>query len=87
VYKNIELTTYLVLVMKSEREQIDDIKMKFLGTKDTTIRKAVLDTLGTYGEPGIDTINELIGVTVNEEVKEHGLQVITEVRRKLTRND
>ena len=66
----------------SEEKQIEDIKSRFLSTVDPDTRKKVLDTLATYGSIAIDPINDLIKLTVDTDVKSHGLDLIRQIREK-----
>jgi hypothetical protein len=66
----------------SEEKQIEDIKSRFLSTIDKETRKKVLDTLATYGSKAIDPINEVIKLTVDNDVKSHGLDLIRQIREK-----
>lgn len=53
----------------SEIKQIENIKQQFTLNIHTETRKKVIDALSAYGNNGIDAINELMRVTVNDEVK------------------
>ena len=66
----------------SEEKQIEDIKSRFLSTIDKETRKKVLHTLATYGSKAIDPINEVIKLTVDNDVKSHGLDLIRQIREK-----
>jgi hypothetical protein len=50
--------------------------MKFLSTIDTQERKDVFDELANHGNRGEETITELMGKTINKEVKAHGSEVL-----------
>ena len=64
----------------NEDKQIMDLKMRFSETIDTAVRNSVIDVLSTHGNKGVDAIIELIGATVNNDVKAHGLGVINRIR-------
>jgi hypothetical protein len=45
-------------------------------TTDPETRKMVFDGLAKHGKKGIATIHELINLTVDTDVKQHGLKAI-----------
>jgi hypothetical protein len=66
----------------SVEEQIDGLKKIFRTTVDTKIRKQTLDRLGDFDERAIPVINELISLTVDHDVKSHGLEIIGRLKSK-----
>ena len=60
----------------SEIKQIENIKEQFTLNIHTGTRKKAIDALSAYGNSGIDAINDLMRITVNDEVKIHGLETI-----------
>jgi hypothetical protein len=64
----------------SEIKQIEEIKQQFYFNVHPETRKKVIDALSAYGNNGIDAINELMRVTVNDEVKIHGLETIKKIK-------
>ncbi|MGH9925952.1 MAG: hypothetical protein ACRD5J_15085 [Nitrososphaeraceae archaeon] len=64
----------------SEIKQIEEIKQQFYFNVYPETRKKVIDALSAYGNNGIDAINELMRVTVNDEVKIHGLETIKKIK-------
>jgi hypothetical protein len=52
-----------------EDNQIKEIKAEFLSTTDIDTRKKAFDMLGDFGDKGIVTIKDLIGSTVNNDIK------------------
>ena len=64
----------------SEIIQIENIKEQFSLNIDTAVRKKAIDALSTYGNNGIDAINDLMRITVNDEVKVHGLETIKKIK-------
>ncbi|HSL13728.1 MAG TPA: hypothetical protein VK882_05685 [Nitrososphaeraceae archaeon] len=59
-----------------EDKQIEDLKSQFRRTTESELRKRIVDTISAYQNNGIDTINELISSTIDDEVKSHGLNLI-----------
>ena len=64
----------------SEIIQIENIKEQFSLNIDTAVRQKAIDALSTYGNNGIDAINDLMRITVNDEVKVHGLETIKKIK-------
>jgi hypothetical protein len=64
----------------SEIKQIENIKEQFTLNIHTETRKKVIDALSAYGNNGIDAINDLMRITVNDEVKMHGLETIKKIK-------
>jgi hypothetical protein len=64
----------------SEIKQIEDIKQQFTLNIHTEMRNKAIDALAAYGNNGIDAINDLMRVTVNDEVKIHGLETIKKIK-------
>jgi len=50
--------------------------MKFLSTIDTQARKNVFDELAKHGNKGEEVIMELMGKTINDEVKTYGSELV-----------
>lgn len=59
-----------------EDKQIEDLKSQFRRTTESELRKRIVNTISAYQNNGIDTINELISSTIDDEVKSHGLNLI-----------
>jgi hypothetical protein len=49
----------------------------------TETRKKAIDALSTYGNNGIDAINDLMRITVNDEIKIHGLDTIKKIKESM----
>jgi hypothetical protein len=64
----------------SEIKQIEKIKEQFTLTIHSETRKKAIDALSAYGNNGIDAINDLMRITVNDEVKMHGLDTIKKIK-------
>ncbi|MDR4491606.1 MAG: hypothetical protein R2685_12010 [Candidatus Nitrosocosmicus sp.] len=65
----------------NENNQIQDIKLQYIKETNKEIRKKALDVLATYGNKGIDPINDLIGsYTKEDDLKSHGLDLIKKIR-------
>jgi hypothetical protein len=64
----------------SEIKQIEKIKEQFTLTIHPETRKKAIDALSSYGNNGIDAINDLMRITVNDEVKMHGLDTIKKIK-------
>lgn len=67
----------------SEIKQIENIKEQFTLNIHTEARKKAIDALSAYGNSGIDAINDLMRITVNDEVKIHGLETIKKVKESM----
>jgi hypothetical protein len=67
----------------SEIKQIEIIKEQFTLNIHTETRKKAIDTLSAYGNNGIDAINYLMRITVNDEVKIHGLETIKKIKESM----
>lgn len=65
----------------SEDKQIEDLKSQFRRTTESELRKRIVDTISAYQNNGIDTINELISSTIDDEVKSHGLNLIKKIKQ------
>ena len=65
----------------SEEKQIEDLKTQFRRTTDSELRRKMLDTISTYQNNGIDAINELISITIDDELKSHGLNLIQKIKQ------
>jgi hypothetical protein len=46
----------------------------------TETRKKAIDALSVYGNNGINAINDMMRITVNDEVKIHGLESIKKIK-------
>jgi hypothetical protein len=64
----------------SEIKQIEKIKEQFTLTIHSETRKKAIDALSAYGNNGIDAINDLMRITVNDEVKMYGLDTIKKIK-------
>jgi hypothetical protein len=64
-----------------EDKQIEDLKSQFRRTTESELRKRIVDTISAYQNNGIDTINELISSTIDDEVKSHGLNLIKKIKQ------
>ena len=65
----------------SEQAQINRIKHITYCSKEAMIQMGAIDTLGAYGKPAIDVINELIDCpSIDKEVKAHALSVIESIK-------
>ncbi|MGH9911154.1 MAG: hypothetical protein ACRD5E_10460 [Nitrososphaeraceae archaeon] len=67
----------------SEIKQIEDIKQQFTLNIHTEMRNKAIDALAAYGNNGIDAINDLMRITVNDEVKIHGLETIKKIKESM----
>jgi hypothetical protein len=68
----------------SEIKQIEEIKHQFIMSVGATeTRKKAIDALSTYGNNGIDAINDLMRITVNDEIKIHGLDTIKKIKESM----
>ena|GEM_PF-1044008 len=67
----------------SEIKQIEDIKLQFTLNIHTETRNKAIDALSAYGNNGIDAINDLMRITVNDEVKIHGLETIKKIKESM----
>jgi hypothetical protein len=67
----------------SEIKQIEKIKEQFTFDIHPEIRKKAIDALSAYGNNGIDAINDLMRITVNDEVKVHGLDTIKKMKESM----
>jgi|GEM_PF-1202624 hypothetical protein len=54
--------------------------MKFLSTIDTQARKNVFDELAKHGNKGEEVIMELMGKTINDEVKTYGSELVKKLK-------
>ena len=63
-----------------EDERIHDLKERFKSSLDKNIQRSSLEVLATYGYKGIDAINELVGFTVNKDLRHFGLNLIKQIR-------
>jgi hypothetical protein len=64
----------------SEEDEISQIKMKFFSTIDAQARKNVFDALAKHGNKGEEVITELMGKTINDEVKAYGSEVVRKLK-------
>ena len=65
----------------SELDQINRIKHITYCSKEAIIQMSAIDTLGAYGKPAIDAINELISCpSIDMKVKAHALGVIESIK-------
>lgn len=64
-----------------EDKQIEDLKSQFRRTTESELRKRIVNTISAYQNNGIDTINELISSTIDDEVKSHGLNLIKKIKQ------
>jgi hypothetical protein len=67
----------------SEIKQIEKIKEQFTLNIHTETRKKAIDALFEYGNNGIDAINDLMRITVNDEIKIHGLETIKKIKESM----
>jgi hypothetical protein len=67
----------------SENEQIRKIRDTGIYTVDLKVKISSIDSLATYGMQGIDPIMDIVGSTITEEVKTHGLDAVKRIREKL----
>jgi hypothetical protein len=68
----------------SEIKQIEDIKQLFImsvGSPET--RNKAIDALAANGNSGMDAINDLMSITVNEDVKAYGLRTIKKMKEAM----
>ena len=49
----------------------------------TKEQRRLQHALATYGMQGIDPIMDIVGSTITEEVKTHGLDAVKRIREKL----
>lgn len=66
----------------SEIKQIEKIKEQFTLTIHSETRKKAIDALSAYGNNGIDAINDLMRITVNDEVKVDTIKKIKDAMKK-----
>lgn len=66
----------------SEIKQIEKIKEQFTLTIYSETRKKAIDALSAYGNNGIDAINDLMRITVNDEVKVDTIKKIKDAMKK-----
>jgi hypothetical protein len=59
------------------------IKDTGIYTVDSKVKISSIDSLATYGMQGIDPIMDIVGSTITEEVKTHGLDAVKRIREKL----
>ena len=64
-------------------QQIKEIKKNFETSSDPEVRKKCLDALEIYGNEGVDVITDLIRITMNKDVKIHGLNLIKKMKQNL----
>ena len=64
-------------------QQIKEIKKNFETSPDPEVRKKCLDALEIHGNEGIDVITDLIRITMNKDVKLHGLNLIKKMKQNL----
>jgi hypothetical protein len=64
-----------------EDKQIEDLKSQFRRTTESELQKRIVNTISAYQNNGIDTINELISSTIDDEVKSHGLNLIKKIKQ------
>lgn len=69
----------------SEIKQIEKIKEQFTLDIHPEIRKKAIDALSAYGNNGIEAINDLMRITVNDEVKIHGLETIKRIKESMNK--
>ena len=67
----------------SEIKQIENIKQQFTLNIHTEMRNKAIDALAAYGNNGIDANNDLMRITVNDEVKIHGLETIKKIKESM----
>lgn len=67
----------------SENEQIKKIRDTAIYTVDSNVKISSIDSLATYGMHGIDPIIDIVGSTIREEVKTHGLDTVKRIRENL----
>jgi hypothetical protein len=67
----------------SENEQIKKIRDTAIYTVDSNVKISSIDSLATYGMQGIDPIIDIVGSTIREEVKTHGLEAVKRIRQDL----
>jgi hypothetical protein len=67
----------------SENEQIKKIRDTAIYTVDSKVKISSIDSLATYGMQGIDPIIDIVGSTIREEVKTHGLDTVKRIRENL----
>jgi hypothetical protein len=66
--------------LTKEKKQIEDIMYQYINTKDREIRINLFNELITYGNKGVDAINDLIKVTGSDELIVYGLGLIQKVK-------
>lgn len=66
----------------SEIKQIEKIKEQFTLDIHPATRKKAIDALSAYGNNGIDAINDLMRITVNDEVKVDTIKKIKDAMKK-----
>ena len=51
-------------------------------TVDSNVKKKTIDTLAVYGNAAIEAMAEIVDMTVDSEVKEHGLDAIKRIKEE-----
>jgi hypothetical protein len=73
--------------LSDKNDQIERLKLTAISTIDESVKINSINTLEKYGEDGIDSIQTIISSTINTNVKNHGLQTITRIKSKDTKDD
>jgi hypothetical protein len=66
--------------LTKEEKQIEDLMYQYINTTDREIRINLFNELITYGNKGVDAINDLIKVTGSDELIVYGLGLIQKVK-------
>ncbi|MPZ07784.1 MAG: hypothetical protein GEU26_15460 [Nitrososphaeraceae archaeon] len=66
--------------MSDKQGQIDNIKKSALGALDQKVRMSAINALAEYGDDGITPITEIVNDSISSEVKQHGMDKITEIK-------
>jgi hypothetical protein len=66
--------------LSDKQGQIDNIKKSALGALDQKVRMSAINALAEYGDDGITPITEIVNDSISSEVKQHGMDKITEIK-------
>jgi hypothetical protein len=66
--------------LSDKQEQIDKIKYSALGALDQKVRMSAIDALAAYGDDGITPIVDIVNGSISNEVKQHGMDKIVEIK-------
>jgi hypothetical protein len=68
----------------NEENQIHEIKIHYIKTSNKEVKAKTFDALSSYGEKGIDAINDLLKLYTNDDdLKRYGLEVIKKTKESM----